>query len=247
MTASHFETLQTRSDGFLHDVRLTRLKHGLRIEARYQQDRFSPDLYPALGVARPETLVSAIDKRQAEFLAGRALAMSAQQASGHIPAQVAIGDDRAPVWPAGLAGSISHARGHCACYLVPSAHGHPGIDIETIASGQGLDAILRLTVNPSETALLSAAADPAVAATLCFSAKETLFKALYPVVRRHFGFHCAELCALPASDHVILELTETLHPSLSAGLRFDIAYESAGDHVVTWLCHQPAGPAFLND
>ncbi len=47
--------------------------------------------------------------RAREFAAGRAAAHSAMEQLGHMPRPVLQGDSLAPVWPAGLTGSISHA------------------------------------------------------------------------------------------------------------------------------------------
>jgi enterobactin synthetase component D len=234
----HF-SLAAATDGFLSDAQQFLLgpepEQGLLLKARYNIARFSPSLFARLDILRPDSLARAVDKRLAEFLAGRILAQAGQQALGHVPLPVQIGDDRAPVWPAGLAGSISHTRDHCACLVLPAYGGHPGVDIESIASGPGLETILKFTMNPAEAALLTGCPDYATAATLCFSAKETLFKALYPVVGRFFGFECAELHDMPGPDRIRLTLTETLHADLPAGISFDIDCRRLPTHVVTWL------------
>jgi enterobactin synthetase component D len=237
------DSLASRSGGFLFGVQQELLgpdkQHGLRLQARFDLARFSTDLFDILDIARPETLVRAIDKRLGEFLAGRALAQVAQSALGRSPESVGIGPDGAPVWPEGLAGSISHAHGRCVCLLLPSDKGQPGVDIESVANRQGLEAIMRSTVNAAESTKLHAAPDMAAAATLCFSGKETLYKALSPTVGRFFGFNSAELRALPRANRLTLFLTENLHPELPAGKAFDIAYVAKRDHVVTWLVYQP--------
>lgn len=47
--------------------------------------------------------------RAREFSAGRAAAHSAMEQLGHVPRPVLQGEGRAPVWPVGIKGSISHS------------------------------------------------------------------------------------------------------------------------------------------
>ena len=60
---------------------------------------------------------SAVNKRQREFAAGRAAAHTAMANLGVPPQAILNGDDRAPIWPEGLTGSITHTRG-CAIAIV---------------------------------------------------------------------------------------------------------------------------------
>lgn len=225
--------------GFLRPTRQEDVFGGVLVQGGYSLEHFSEALFERFEIQRPERLAQAIDKRLAEFLAGRIMARLAQEALGRAPCPIPIGDDRAPVWPKGLNGSISHARGWCACLALPAECGLPGVDIERVAEGQALQSILRMTVNKTEAALIQSAPLPGQVATLCFSAKETLFKALFPVVKRHFGFNCAVLRALPQGGVLTLYLTEDLHHTLPAGRGFDIHYRTDDAHVLTWMVHRP--------
>jgi len=234
-------TLPAVSQGFLSAPEIDICGGKVIVRARFDLSAFDPSLFANLGIKRPETLRSAIPKRLAEFLAGRTLARLAQEALGHRATQIAIGADRAPIWPAQLSGSISHARGYCACIAQDAALGHLGIDIDLVTQNQALEAVLRLVVNADERAVLDAAPLPLnLGATLVFSAKETLFKALFPVVQRHFGFPAAALRTPPANGRLRLYLTEDLHPTLPADTYFDVTYDSDADHVCTWLVHSRA-------
>ncbi len=213
---------------------------GVQVLGRFDLAAFDPRLFADLGIEIPERLGKAVAKRQAEFLAGRVMAKLAQEALGFAAAPVAIGTDRAPEFAAGVAGSISHARGRCACFLVPEALGHPGIDIEAITDGKALRSIQRMVLQPDENTIIAQGAMPvAEAATLTFSAKETLYKALHPVVQAFFGFSAAELACAPADGVLTLRLMETLHASLSEGREFRLRYEVADGHVLTWLLYHP--------
>ncbi len=201
--------------------------------ARYDAGCFDPALFTASGIALPAELSGASERRQCEFLAGRLLAARALALLNLPPATVGRAPDRRPVWPHGLAGSISHARGFAACLVAPA--GDPGADVETLARDQALAALRRHALTAADQALL-ADEDPALV-SLIFSAKETLFKALYPSVGRSFGFDAAELAALPGDSGLTLRLTRDLAPGLSAGQRFDIRARRRPDHVLTWMQH----------
>lgn len=208
------------------------------VTGRFDLERFSGDLFGLLSLPRPERLGRAVDKRLAEFVAGRSMARLAQEALGHMPQPVRIDDCGAPIWPAGLAGSISHSHGNCACLMLPEGLGHPGVDAEAIVSDAAFVSIEKLVLSGRDKAKLRASALPhEVAATLCFSAKETLYKALYPTVQRFFGFAAAELAEPPEHDRIRLRLTETLSADLTEGLEFDLTCQIATTSVLTWMRH----------
>ncbi|TIR29101.1 MAG: 4'-phosphopantetheinyl transferase superfamily protein, partial [Mesorhizobium sp.] len=116
-----------------------------------------------------------------------------------------------------------------------------GVDVEALASGHALDAILNMTINEDERALIArqVVLSSDGLASLVFSAKETLFKALYPVARRFFGFDCAELRTTPRNGQIRLHLTKTICPELLEGQHYDIRFSIAAGHVLTWLAVTP--------
>lgn len=227
--------LERASCEFLRNIRTMPEGAGVLLRADYDESLFSPALFEGLAITCPDTLNRAVAKRHAEFLAGRALARLGQTTLGFDTGPVPIGPDRAPVWPQDQLGSISHSKGRCACLIMPQGNDVlPGLDIEAIASGNALKAILHGTVTAQDRKLLEQADDLAVAATLCFSAKEALYKSLYPKVRHFFGFDHAQLCALPDANRLRLELTKDLGEHFKAGTAFDICFETRGSHVLTW-------------
>ncbi|MGH1355058.1 MAG: 4'-phosphopantetheinyl transferase family protein [Thalassovita sp.] len=140
------------------------------------------ELYPAEATA----ITRAVRKRSDEFRAGRDAARRAMRAIGAAPVALPSRADRLPVWPAGMAGSITHCDDLClACASIQARA--IGLDIEP-ATGleQDLwDAILL----PEEREAVEAAAEPNAAAKLIFSAKEAAYKAQYPLSETLFGFH----------------------------------------------------------
>jgi 4'-phosphopantetheinyl transferase EntD len=69
--------------------------------------------------------------RRHEFVAGRHYAREALRALGFAPAPIPIQLSRAPAWPQGVVGSISHSNGQCAVVVARRLHlASVGIDIE---------------------------------------------------------------------------------------------------------------------
>lgn len=132
-------------------------------------------------------IIAAIPRRQAEFAGGRAAARAAQiRLRGHaLP--VPMGPDRAPVWPSDLRGSITHADGLCLAVVTddPAIRGL-GLDLEPDAP---LPPEIRAEV-------LGGGESPGLSghdARAVFSAKEAVFKALYPQVGHVFGFDAVQV------------------------------------------------------
>jgi 4'-phosphopantetheinyl transferase EntD len=115
-------------------------------------------------------------KRRRDFALGRACARAALAGLGHGEAVIAKGDDGAPLWPSGIAGSITHTDGYAAALVGESGRFVGiGIDAERIG-GVTTDLWPRLFTS-AEQERLRAEADPLRAATLLFSAKEASYKA----------------------------------------------------------------------
>lgn len=143
-------------------------------------------------------LKGAIAKRQREFAAGRAMAREAMaQVTGASDARpILSGDDRAPIWPAGWQGSISHKSTLCLAVMGQSG-ALLGVDVEEdIPLAHNL---IPTICSATEIAHI-AGADEGALAKLIFSAKEAAYKAQYPLTRTVFGFHGLEMrLDLPAA------------------------------------------------
>ena len=78
----------------------------------------------------PATATMAVSRRL-EYTAGRIAARDAMSQISVYNKPVITGQDRAPVWPAGLVGSISHTKDYCVAAVAHSNDIHiMGIDIE---------------------------------------------------------------------------------------------------------------------
>ncbi|PMV21789.1 MULTISPECIES: 4'-phosphopantetheinyl transferase family protein [unclassified Pseudomonas] len=180
--------------------------------------RFDPALLTAgdfqrCAVPPPASIQRSVAKRQAEFLAGRLCARAALQQLDHLDCIPAIGEDRAPVWPAPISGSITHSTGHAAAIVGHKAQWRGlGMDLENVLSLERAERLAGEILTADE--LLRMAALPreriALLVTLTFSAKESLFKALYPIVQKRFYFEHAELLEWSEGGHLRLRLLTDL-------------------------------------
>ncbi|MEQ9037192.1 MAG: hypothetical protein RIE24_02440 [Silicimonas sp.] len=130
-------------------------------------------------------ILQAVDIRKAEFAAGRRAARKALSGIGCGEVSLPVGADRAPVWPDGATGSITHDQGVAlAVAILRTGAQTIGIDLtEAAPLPDGVrEQVLR---HPGETQL------DELEARSAFSAKETLFKALSPHVGHVFGFSAA--------------------------------------------------------
>ncbi len=152
------------------------------------------DADPALGAAGlslPAALECAVPKRKIQFLAGRFCAREAIERLGSISYGGALprDSDGCPVWPEDLVGSISHTDASATAAIARSAEARGlGVDVEFVMSREAADEVAPLVASEDETrrAAQAAGLNWLESLTLIFSAKESLFKALYPPSRRHF-------------------------------------------------------------
>ena len=203
---------------------------------------FTPACFAAHGMALPASLQHAAPKRLGEFLAGRLAAREALRPFGLAGSTVAIGSAREPLWPAGMEGSISHSQlagqGVALCGVRP-AQGGMGLDLEAwLEAGQAAQ-LWPGIADEDEWGRLEAGAgalglDRSRGLTLVFSAKESLFKALYPRVGRYFDFLDARWLTL-TDQTLTLELKAPLTPTLSAGWRCTLRWQRLPGGVLTTL------------
>jgi 4'-phosphopantetheinyl transferase EntD len=154
-------------------------------------------LYPEEEAA----LGKAVEKRRHEFTTGRRCAREALAGLGLPPAPIVPGPNREPVWPAGVIGSITHCAGYRAAVVaLDSVLATVGIDAEPNAPlPAGALAEIALPAEQRRLAQLQRV-DPAVCwDRLLFSAKESVYKAWFPLAQRWLDFHEADIDLDPAA------------------------------------------------
>jgi 4'-phosphopantetheinyl transferase EntD len=147
---------------------------------------YTVELWPE---ERP-AIARAQERRVHEFSTGRRLARFAMAELGLPAAAIARAEDRSPVWPASMKGSITHA-GDVAVAAVTRAHALAGLGIDLERTERVTGKLFARIFTPAECELLDNA-DPRMPGVL-FSAKEAGYKAVNPGVGRYIGFHEAEV------------------------------------------------------
>jgi 4'-phosphopantetheinyl transferase EntD len=142
----------------------------------------------------------AVNKRRREFTTARACARAALAALGLPPVPIVPGHRGAPRWPAGVVGSMTHCAGYRASAVARVQDVRAlGLDAEPddrLPEGV-LDAIATPDERSALCALASAAPEPCWD-RLLFSAKESVYKAWFPLTQRWLGFEEAAITINPA-------------------------------------------------
>lgn len=182
----------------------------------------------------PAQLGKAVSKRKAEYLAGRVCAK-------HVLATLSIdnfelhsGTDRAPIWPENIIGSITHTQGVAmamACQHTDVAG--IGIDIEQLMSAEQELELQKQILHPDEYPLFRQLAEQlSHPLTVIFSAKESIFKALYPSVKQFFGFEAAQLIAFN-KQQLQFKITQTLSEQVPQDTCLTVFYQCNNEQVLT--------------
>ena len=160
--------------------------------------------------AEEQIIQGATFKRQTEFRAGRHCAHSLLNQLGYPDFALLKQADRQPLWPSDVVGSISHTQNFCmaACasaYRIKLL----GLDVENNLALD--DDILDSTHHAAEKLYL--AEHPVLPARLIFSIKESIFKCLYPQVKKYFDFLDVDVALNPEQGSF------TYHPRADASIR----------------------------
>src|SRR4030088_878529 len=146
----------------------------------------------------PQALRHATQKRQREFLAGRWCAEEALQCLGAGSTDVAMAKDRTPIWPVGVVGSITHTGDFAAAAVAWAADiAGLGIDSEQIINPAAARDIADICM-VDEATLFKAAHGRSFCefCTFVFSAKEAVFKCLFPLTRKFLEFSDVRITSL---------------------------------------------------
>ena len=170
------------------------------------------DTHVALGQADPcapapplfpdelRAMAGATRKRRREFAAGRTAARMAMAQLSLPPVAIPMAPDRAPVWPAGVLGSISHDRQTCLAVVARATSGLRGLGLD-IEPMDPLAADLWPEIcRPAELDYLhrQPPENRGLWARMLFCAKEAAYKAHYPLTRTMTDFHALEVTLSPS-------------------------------------------------
>uniref|UniRef100_A0A486XLU9 Enterobactin synthase component D n=1 Tax=Rheinheimera sp. BAL341 TaxID=1708203 RepID=A0A486XLU9_9GAMM len=189
------------------------------------------------------SLINAVPKRRAEFLAGRYCAQQALLKLGIHNTFVGVGKNRNPIWPTDIVGSISHDKDNAIAIVKPetSQNSIIGVDIERWIGKDELQDMRKMIINEEEYWLLmKAGLDTTQAITLGFSAKESFFKAAYKIVNEYFGFEEAQITAIHRSAHggfLKLNISDSLKTKLPSRTEFKVSFFFESERVLTICNH----------
>ena len=182
---------------------------------------------------------AATAKRQRDFRLGRLAARQALEQLGYTPAPPVLkGPGREPVWPVGVVGAITHCAEFGAAAVTTCSHSFGlGIDLEVVpASSLPRPPVERVCL-PEEMDWLAQAEDSEQKAVMLFSAKESIFKALYPLCKRYIGFK--EVVCLWQADRQLFyaRLLTDIAPEAERGTVLSVGcrYYAAERLVFTYL------------
>jgi 4'-phosphopantetheinyl transferase EntD len=195
----------------------------------------APRLHPLEeGILGPRAVAS----RRVLFALGRAAARDALRELGLEPVGIGRGGGGEPLWPDAVVGAISHSP-EVAVAVVGRRTDYAGLGVDVEESARGpIARAARLVCRPNEMVWADPESDTQ-RLTMLFSAKEAVFKALYPIERVWFGFADAELtwfderCVFEA---VVLKAVGDGYPE---GFRLDVNC-SVGDGWVLSSAFVPA-------
>ncbi|MER7349863.1 4'-phosphopantetheinyl transferase superfamily protein [Streptomyces aurantiacus] len=143
-----------------------------------------------------EALIArSVESRRREFTTGRHCAHRALEDLGHPAASILPDAKGSPRWPAPVVGSITHCDGYRAAVVARAARVRSvGIDAEP--GGPLPDGVLEAVALPAEQRRVAdhLARWPEVRwDRLLFSAKESIYKTWYPLMRAPLGFEEADI------------------------------------------------------
>lgn len=173
-----------------------------------------------LHVDEADAVLGAAPKRVREFAAGRHCARRALGQLGIEAQALGRGKDRRPLWPPQVVGSITHCGGYCAA----------AVSLTACAVGIGIDAeenaplpcgVLPRVAAPRERKRLERYCHDRMGAPnfdrMLFSAKESIFKAIYPFVRRIVEFEEVDV----TFDVAAAAFTARLAPAIAGSVGTD--------------------------
>jgi 4'-phosphopantetheinyl transferase EntD len=172
----------------------------------------------------------AVAARRGEFATARACARLALQRIGVPPGPILRGPKHEPLWPSGVVGSITHCAGYRAAAVARADHVLTiGIDAEPHAAIEAR--VAARVMDAGERAWIAVAPAGIHWDRLIFSAKESVYKAWFPLTRRWLGFDEAHVEIDPEAG--VFEARLLIEPPAGVPAVFRGRYLAANGLVIT--------------
>lgn len=188
-----------------------------------------------LGIDLFQKISNAVNTRKADFLAGRLLAAHIIRILGHNNVKVDIYNNRLPLWPEKIKGSISHSNGVAICAASTcDSITRLGVDIELL-NQEVTSHLINMVMSEDEILLANSSKfNPAYIFSFFFSAKESLFKALYPEVSFYFNFDVAKIINIDIKKMCFtISLNYSLNSLHQKGMTYKGKYKIIDSHIIT--------------
>jgi len=211
-------------------------KNIILFRCNYFVESYKRELFNYFNIKFPSSLAHSIVKRQAEYLAGRYTAITALNVIGVNPFDIPIGKHRFPLWPNNIIASITHTHNTALCVAgLTNDFNYIGVDRENWIS-KNKTSLIKVSIldKDEEEFLRKIEIDFNKMFTLIFSAKESLFKALFPTVLTYFNFLDVRIVGVCLQQKKIeLSLNVNLSTELLKGKCFTCNYLFDQDGVQT--------------
>lgn len=185
-------------------------------------------------------LCSAISspERRSQFLSGRlATSRCLKQLGCENLNGVGRGSRGEPLWPNGVVGSITHtAKLAVAAAAWRKDFSAVGIDLESRQRAINIDIRERIADEEENSWIADSKGkmDTNLRLLLLFCAKESIYKAFYPIVKTFIGFNDVHLCWDGAQHSFKASLLSVLSPDFAKGFAFTVGAQVSDEVVFTY-------------
>ena len=194
---------------------------------------------PKIDFEIPASIMSCAKKRVNDYVAGRMAAHQAiasqtcNQFSAGQSLEVTRQANGMPSWPDPLVGSITHTKQFAWAVVGFQADLLGiGIDCEQIVSRRTSLDISELVATRDELDLIQSKFDFETSLTLCFSAKEAVYKTINPITNWPIDFR--DLSVNTFNDSSLRIQLKPNRFDFTPAIVFDVGFEFADDHVFSW-------------
>lgn len=188
------------------------------------------------GISLPSDMEEEVPKRKAHFLGGRYCAHQALEMmhGNNEILPIKKGEEGAPIWPEGVIGSITHNENFVGAVVADKKNLRGvGIDTEKILGPQSVNMVEGLVATDKEKKD-SISFDPFEYFTLIYSAKESIFKCLHPLVKKYIEFHDVNIDQLDFEKRTFdFSLLKSLNEEFKEGMSFQGRFSLEKDKLHT--------------
>lgn len=192
------------------------------------------------GVDLPVELHHAVLKRKCEYLAARFCVKQGLISLNYgILNCLRTGHLGQPLWPPGVIGSISHCFDHAIAIvsIQTDVYVGLGVDVEKIIAIDLAKAIEQQLVSVSELSLGLSYFEYKYFITLIFSAKESIYKAIFPFVNQILDFSCVKLMGIDKeSSKLTFQFSNFFESKFTSYIVVGYSACCTNNLIVTWCC-----------